>query len=221
MKKGLRDRNSPTCTLSQNGYGEKRSASNSCGKTQELAASVALPRANACAPTRSLGHRSGPGPISTARTKLMPRGWGDAWVSFAGLWHEVDPRRVLSDWGCGGLFQDWAVVLFLEQRGPGPAWAARNERVAKGRRHTQRHESEAWRIAWITVARFPVCAPHCRSDFSRLGQCFGSGWGNPAARGCGHGKAKGAKAQRDKQELKLSLTAIPRRMHRISSDLRS
>ena len=44
------------------------------------------------------------GPISTARIKMVPRGWGDTWVRFEGPGHEVDPRRVLSDWGCGGLF---------------------------------------------------------------------------------------------------------------------
>ena len=45
VQKGLRDRNSPTCTLSQNGYGDKMSWSTSCpAKRSEQGEKMALPK---------------------------------------------------------------------------------------------------------------------------------------------------------------------------------
>ena len=54
-QKGLRDRNSPMCTLSQNGYGARRSELN-CLKTIVLAASAA-PADDTMIRASTIGHK--------------------------------------------------------------------------------------------------------------------------------------------------------------------
>ena len=55
MKKGLRDRNSPMCTLSQNGYGARRSESN-CGEEIVLAA-LEAPADDTMIRASTIGHQ--------------------------------------------------------------------------------------------------------------------------------------------------------------------